>query len=443
MKKIAYLSLFITLFLMNACVQDEKDIFDESASDRMQNALEEYGALLASSETGWFVDYYPEASYKIGGYAMFLNFHSNGTVDVSCEIATNVPAREVHTSKWEMNSDQGPVLTFSTYNPVMHYFSEPSSADVDGLAGDYEYIVMKVGQDTIELKGKKRSNKLYLRRNTGNLNPDSYFKEVAVLEDKLSEFGMFGFVLKGTRIGMVGVVDRTFNIGHTDDEGQEVTTKVSYAFTPSGIRLARPFTFQGVTMQNFTWDNAKEQYTCTDPGVDSFFDVYFPADYELRFSELLGKWRMRFHGASATTWVEEIVEITETKKNATLNMYSPNLFSFGGIELTFNAQKGTITLMAQNAGRHGPTGYDVRVAVYDRPAGYLNVSIGTYGLNGIWNKDEGGARSITFVDNGRWPGYKPNGILLRLYDGSTNMGNFTANVADYRFTDITITKIND
>ncbi|MDR1369836.1 MAG: DUF4302 domain-containing protein [Dysgonamonadaceae bacterium] len=444
MRKIIYLSLIIPLFLMNACLHDEKEVFDEPASIRMQKALSEYGQLLASSETGWFADYYPEDDYGIGGYAMFFKFNSNGTVDVSCEIETNAPAMEVKTSQWEMTPDQGPVISFSTYNPVMHYFSEPYSWDADGRRGDYEFIVMKAGKDTIEMKGKKHGNLFVLRRNTGNLDSKTYFQEIAQLEDKLSEFGTFGFMLKGTRIGMVAVVDRTLSLGYKDENNEDQIVKVSYTFTPSGIRLSEPYTFQDATMQNFTWNAQEEKYVCTDPNIDAFLDVYFPEDYELRYSEVLGKWNIRYHGASTTTWVDEVVEITQKKKNATYTLHSPKLFSFPGIELTFDSQKGILSILNQNAAVQEETGYSIRVCAYDRSAGYLNTAAtGPVGIIGIWNKDQGGTRSVTFVDNGKWVTYKPNGFLLRLYDGSTNMGNFTANVADYRFNDITITQIDE
>ncbi|GHT07736.1 hypothetical protein FACS189432_00210 [Bacteroidia bacterium] len=430
---------------MSACVQDHKDIFDEPASIRMQHAVSEYKDLLASSPNGWLADYYPEKDHGIGGYAMALKFNSNGTVDVSCEIETNAKAGEVQTSQWDIISDRGPVLSFTTYNKVMHYFSEPYSWDVDGRYGDYEFVIMKAEGDVVEMKGKKHGNKLVLRKNTTGVTPSDYFKQVFEMDDKLSEFGMFSFVLNGVRIGMTAVVDRTFSIGYVDDKDKsDQTVKVAYTFTPTGIRFYEPFEFNGVTMQNFTWSASEEKYTCTDAGINAFFDVYFPADYQLRYGEFIGKWRWQFHGASTSTWVYADVEVTQKKKNSTYTLSCPEIFSFKGIEVSFDAQKGIISILNQNADKDAATGYDVRVCAYDRAAGYLSTgSTGPIGIVGIWNKDAGGVRSINFVDNGKWVTYKPNGFLLRLFNGSTSMGNYTTNIADYRFNDITMTKIAD
>jgi hypothetical protein len=443
MKKIVYLSMLVAAFVLNACKEDN-GIFSEPASIRMQNALSEYSELLASSANGWFGNYYPEADHKLGGYAMFLKFNADGYVEVSCEIATNAPAGEVQTSQWEMIAEQGPVLSFLSYNSVMHYFSEPYPSDVDGRMGDYEFVVMKASRDTVELKGKKRGNRFVLLRNTENIDPKSYFSAVAEFEDKLSEFGMFSFVLKGSRIGIVAVIDRTFSISYKDQDDVDQTVKVSYTFTPDGIYLYEPFTFNNVTMQHFKWNGAEEKYVCTDTGIDAYFDIYFPEDYQLRYGDVIGRWNMQYHGASTTDWDYAVVDIQQKKKNATYEMVCPELFSFEGVEIAFDATKGIISILNHNLVKDPETGYDVRVCAYDRVAGYLSTGTsGPVGIVGIWNNDAGGVRSINFVDNGSWGTYHPNGIILRLYSGSTSIGNYTTNIGGYRFNNITLTKIEE
>lgn len=442
MNKIAYLLILAAGIFLQSCLKEENEIFDEPASIRMKNALSEYKSILTSSENGWYADYYPENNHKVGGYAMFLKFNNNGFVEVSCEIKTNVDAGVVKTSQYELIAEQGPVLTFSTYNPVMHYFSEPNSYDYDGLYGDYEFIVMKAGKDTIEMKGKKHGNKLVLLRNTANIAPSQYFDQVASTADALSEFGMFNFALNDTRIGMTAVVDRTFSIGYKNGDADETAT-VSYAFTPDGIRLYEPFVFNGVTMQNFKWNASKEKYICSDTGVNATFDVYFPADYELRYSEMIGKWRMQYHGASTSTWSYANIEISQKKKNASYTLTAPDILAFP-IEISFNPQKGIVSVLTHNAAINEATGYTIRVCPYDRNAGYLYTTVGgTAGIVGVWNHDAEGQRVINFADNGRWQTYKANGLIFRLYDGSTSKGSFTANPGGYRMNDITITKLTN
>lgn len=448
MKKIIYFILIIPALVLNGCVQDEEDIFDAPVSARLQKAIDEYTQLLASSENGWFADYYPEKNHSIGGYAMYLKFTSDKQVSISCEIATNVSAGESKTSEWDVFAEQSVILSFSTYNPVMHFFSEPYASDVDGRSGDYEFIIEKATPDQVEMKGKKHGNKLVLRKNVANTSPAEYFRTIVEMEDALSEFGMFGFMLKNERIGIASVVDRTFTIGYTepDEEGKTVskTVKVAYTFTSNGIRLCEPFEFKGASMQNFEWKTSEEKYVCTDAGVDAYFDIYFPPDYALRYGEFTGTWEIRYHGASTTTFETATATIVAKKKNATFQFICNEIFDFPGLEISFDAQKGIISILNQNAAIQEETGYFIRICAYDRNAGYLNTSsTGPVGIIGEWNKDEGGTRAITFKDNGRWGTYKANGILLRLFNSAnTSMGNFATNKGGYRFNDITITKIN-
>lgn len=441
MKKLSFLYLIVCMIILNGCVQDEPPVFDKSPSVRMRDALKDCAELLVSSPEGWFADYYPEINAKVGGYAMFFKFHANGFVDVSCEIETNVRAGKVETSQYQFTADRGPVLSFSTYNPVMHYFSEPRSSDHNGFQGDYEFVVMSTSEDAVEMKGKKYGNRITLRRNKSNVDPVTYFAQVAEMANELSEFGMFNFSLNDKRVGMVAVLDRSFSIGYKDGD-QDKTVSVSYTFTPEGIRLYKPFVFDGVTMETFKWNSNQEKYVSSTPGTNAFFDVFFPEDYELRYSELIGTWNMQYHGVSTTSWSYADIEISEKRKNATYTVSAPTIWN-QPIELTFDAQKGIVSILTHILGTDENTGYSVRICPYDRKAGYLYTSVGgPGGIVGIWNKDEGGVRSIHFVDNGKWVTYKANGLIIRLYDGAASKGNYTANIGGHRFNDITITKTN-
>jgi hypothetical protein len=434
MKRIIY--LLITVFVVQSCVHEEENIFGISAAERMQKTIAEHKTLLASAENGWIADYYPEKNHSIGGYAMFMKFNADGTVAVSCEIETNAPAHTADTSQYEVLAEQGPILSFATYNRVMHYFSEPlGSSDVDGRSGDYEFVFMEVvSPNEIHLKGKKQNNKLVLRRNVNNIAPEDYYADVAKIEEDAIQFGLFRFLVEGKVIDSLGVSDRTM-------EGNVID--IAYTHTPEGIRLYEPLTVDGVTMQNFRWNTDAGRYECTDAGVNAYFEGFLPDDYQLQYEDFLGEWDMQFHGASTTTWTMATVTISTKKKYNTFLLSCDDIFSFAGIELAFNVQKGTVSLLNQNAAIHTDGINYIRVCAYDRGAGYLNTSsTGPIGLFGQWNNDEEGKREILFVDNKVWGTYKPNGILLRLMtiSGNVSSGNFTANIGGYRFNDITLTK---
>ncbi|MDR1985080.1 MAG: DUF4302 domain-containing protein [Prevotellaceae bacterium] len=442
-KNIIYL-LILPLFIMQSCVKDEENIFDDTAAARGQKAVAQYSELLVSAENGWYLDYYPELNHKVGGYAMYVKFTNDGLATVSCEIETNLPPRQNYTSEFSVFMEQGPILAFSEYNEVMHFFSEPSQADINGLEGDYEFIIMKAEQDEIQIKGKKGGNKMTLRRNVNNINPDTHLAEVAVNADKLSSYVMFEFVANDETIGIASVIDRTFNLEY---DGQDVIDVISYAFTTDGIRLYEPFIYNEVTMQNFIWDDAEEKYTCTDQGVNAYFRMYFPPDFQIKYEDFLGRWELQYQPRNSSAWQTarmDTVEFVQIKKNSTLRMVCDKMFNFSGIIVNFNSLKGVISIIGNNSAVHS-SGYDIRVCPYATIAGYISTSITNgAGLVGVWNEDTGGDRIITFEDNKIWGTYKADGILLRLMDSNgVSQGNYTGNIGGlYGFRNLILKKID-
>lgn len=299
MKRI-YMAL-LTFFVLPSCVQEEKDLFNASASERITKAVNEYRELLAGAENGWLLEYYPEDGYKAGGYAMTAKFTGDGNVALSCEIETFVPAGQVEISEWDIFAEQSVVLSFSTYNRVIHYFCSPSVADVDGMDGDYEFVFFEGDSDRIVLKGKKHGNKITMRRNAGDFDANVYYSQVTEMSDIVSEYGQFLLYVEGDSIGKATVADRTLNLSYQGKEGESAAeTKVlAYAVTPKGIRLCEPFTVNGTTMENFEWNTSVERYDCVDPGASAYFEGYFPPDFQLRYSRFLGRWKMEYFGAGA------------------------------------------------------------------------------------------------------------------------------------------------
>ena len=279
MKKILYLLLLLPFFSLQSCVEDEKDIFDASAAERIAAAMKEYRATLAAAENGWLLAYYPEKNHSIGGYNMMAKFTADGYVTLSSEVSTrNYKAGDTMTSQYDIISDMGPVLTFNTYNEILHYFTEPNgSADVDGMAGDYEFVFMDVKADKIILKGKKYDNKLVMTRLDEPVDPKAYYQSIADMEKK-SSYRYYNLYIQGDTICQASLVERTLEISYEVIEARDTTIQeeiLAFTFTPSGIKLYEPFTFKGkVTMENFNWDNEKSSFICTDPDADVRFGVH-------------------------------------------------------------------------------------------------------------------------------------------------------------------------
>lgn len=154
------------------CAGEEEDLFSSSAAERLEAAVKDYTEYFAANGGKWTVEYYPtngdEAPQGLG-YLMLWDFDSDNSVKVAMNNNFTNNVYKEDASVWEIIADNGPVLSFNTYNECLHAFSDPNDIpfttgslnDETGLGaeGDYEFIVLNLGKDAKEgmLKGKKRS----------------------------------------------------------------------------------------------------------------------------------------------------------------------------------------------------------------------------------------------------------------------------------------------
>ena len=85
MKK--YLIILLALPLIaTSCLKDDEDKFDKSASERIQEFLDNTSKVLSEAPNGWVVEYYPSAEQEYGGLRMYMKFDaSKNEVTVASE----------------------------------------------------------------------------------------------------------------------------------------------------------------------------------------------------------------------------------------------------------------------------------------------------------------------------------------------------------------------
>ena len=179
--------LLIGLFAATivACSRDEESLFDKSAAERAQEAIETAFDVLTSNEAGWEVAYFPNLEASSKGYNMVWKFNANGKVSATAKNSTTTMNKMMtdSASTWAVKSDYGPILTFDTYNKVIHAFSDPQENGA-GLLGDYEFLILKATPEVVILKGKKHSAYSVMRpMKTTNL--EAYFAACAKMQSYL------------------------------------------------------------------------------------------------------------------------------------------------------------------------------------------------------------------------------------------------------------------
>jgi hypothetical protein len=102
--------------------------------------------------------YFPNLENTAKGFNMVLKFKKDGSVSVTAKNSTTTMNKIVtdSASTWQVKSDYGPILTFDTYNEVLHAWADPGG-DGAGLLGDYEFLILKATPELVLLKGKKHS----------------------------------------------------------------------------------------------------------------------------------------------------------------------------------------------------------------------------------------------------------------------------------------------
>lgn len=181
MKKILSMILLASAALttFTSCKNEMDDIFSESAAERLNHTQTKYSKLLTSSANGWAFEYYPTASAADGAVLYAVKFFEDGSVDVAGDpFASGVVSNEI--SCWDIITDNGPTLSFSTYNQLIHQFSDPGN-DGAGYEGDYEFAFVysetENPDSVVMLKGKKRGLYSRLKMIDEEVTPEEYLTD--------------------------------------------------------------------------------------------------------------------------------------------------------------------------------------------------------------------------------------------------------------------------
>jgi len=239
---ILFLLMALPTVLLTSCLKDQDDLFDKSASARVTDYLANAKRVLTSSENGWVLNYVPDRDHSYGGYAFTLKFDS-AQVSVYSEIAAE-PTTPV-TSYYTLDNENGPVLSFDTYNENMHFFATPHGSSGAGgyeaYDGDFLFIIQEISADenTIKLKGGRSGNVMYMHRLTGD-TPASYQHKLdsvkAAFTYRYYELYLGTDTVSFSQSTGVGNGGGRFNYSYVEDS-VDVSGSVPVRYTLEGIQF--------------------------------------------------------------------------------------------------------------------------------------------------------------------------------------------------------------
>lgn len=242
------------LLAVAACSSDD-DVFSESSAARMQNYLEKAQQTLVGAEYGWAIDYYPERSQQgYGGFIYAAKFTEN-EVGVASELLPDTTI----TSLYRLTTDMGPVLSFDTFNMMMHYFATPSQERYQAYDGDFEFVIDSIADDFIRLHGKRNQNTMYMHRLDCDI--ETYINRV---NDFIKNFPIVGGECA------IGSETDSLIIDASRRRATVITADSTYAsafvFYDKGVRLYSPVNVQGKTIGNFEYNDDAMTLTNTYAG---------------------------------------------------------------------------------------------------------------------------------------------------------------------------------
>ena len=266
MKK-TYIILLALTMVFAACSRDEDSLFEKSAAQRVEEALTNATDILTHAENGWEMLYFPNQANA--GYTVLLKFDEHGQVIAASRNpqTTKNAYKEDNNSTWAIRADYGPILSFDTYNDVMHAWADPQK-DGDGYLGDYEFLILEATPQKVRLKGKKHEAYCEMYPMPKNASWTGYFDDVYTLRDLLvtkNNGAEFNFVSGSTTTRM------TYSDGIMI---QDLENGIIYPFVirPGKVTFYnKGLAGQGGDAINFVVNDAKTELYCNDSGVSAKF----------------------------------------------------------------------------------------------------------------------------------------------------------------------------
>ena len=255
MKKYIYMCLAACLLV--SCSQEEEAVYGKGNSyvKRIGETSTEYVNLLEGATNGWLLSMYVGTGQQYGGYNYILKFHQ-GKVTALSEATT-----EEDTSLYTLNFSEKSILTFDTYNKVLHQFVEPSALFPEGKIGDNQLVIQSYENGVFTLKGQRSNNLMTLRKLEGEATV--YLSKIRERQSLFKVSDAYPVTINGKE------VDFELQPSNRQFIAREGTTviKKAYIYTENGFKLYEPITIAGKTFSEFTLSADNSEITADDASI--------------------------------------------------------------------------------------------------------------------------------------------------------------------------------
>lgn len=253
MKKILMFTTALGLMVatLPSCLKDDKANFSGSPAARLDEAVKVNKQILESAPNGWSLGYYAGRNYSGPGFTLTVKF-KDGKAYI---MGDNKDATTVGVSEYDIVKDQGVVLTFPTYNSVIHELAGASQGYPEGLQGDYEFAILEANANFIRLRGKKWKNEMILTP-IKNQTQEEFIQKVFTIREGMTT-NNYHFILGKD----------TLSAGEVNVDTRRLTAKINnvsydlaYNLTDTGLNLSSPIKIGAKEYSSFTWNEADKSF---------------------------------------------------------------------------------------------------------------------------------------------------------------------------------------
>lgn len=255
--------------MLTGCMFEQEDFFDESAALRIQHTNEKIKDVLCQQTTnghGWVMQYFVAGTddYTFEGYNILAGFTPSGKVTMASNhgmLRNGQSGKYTESSSlYEMLAEEGPVLSFNSWNDVLSVFADPVDPSKapgqiinngEGMKGDYNLVVMSYSKDEVILRGERYN--AITRMIPCDCPWEEYLNKIKTARSVIANSAMPAFYV-------TDAVDTMYYVGlnkgyptyceRINDPLTKVVTPV--VFTTTGFRLEREKVFNEHPYQEFT-----------------------------------------------------------------------------------------------------------------------------------------------------------------------------------------------
>lgn len=155
MKKNIYILLILTTIVFTACNDDDVNVFDKTADERVSEAIGNLKQELIAPPNGWKVKYRPVT--ESGAYYVLMKFGEDNKVSITSDLSAEDGKYTTQTISYRIDSSLGLELVLENYN----FFSFLFEQNMASFGAEFEFIYTS----------KTPDNALVFRSKTDLTNP--------------------------------------------------------------------------------------------------------------------------------------------------------------------------------------------------------------------------------------------------------------------------------